>query len=100
MIALLFSLILAQTSLPESCHGFLSPACCCTANCCFVINYGDVEPLPDDQWRIKATGQVVKRTDWSKDGRYWRCACEQRNGAWVVDLKDRTRCLYVPLPLG
>lgn len=67
--------------------------CCVTSDCCYEIKSGAVEPLPEDKWKIKASGQIVPRTDWSPDGRYYRCAC-----GWKSNVEtDHTYCIFVPL---
>jgi hypothetical protein len=71
--------------------------CCVTNNCCFSIKANDAEPLPDDKWKIRATGQVLARTKWSPDGRFWRCACDRVEGKWVVHDKADTRCIFPPM---
>lgn len=74
--------------------------CCVTNDCCFEVKLSDLEPLDGDRWRIKASGQVVQRSGWSPDGRYWRCACDaQADYTWLVHPKANTRCLFVP-PMG
>lgn len=75
------------------------PSHCCVNNrCCFAITAADVRPLSGDRWEVLATGQVVKRTNWSPDGGYWRCACDLVGTDWAVHDKANTRCLFVPLP--
>ena len=58
-----------------------------------------VAPLAFDADLQDASGQVVQRTGWSKDSRFWRCACDQdTSGKWVVHDKAFTRCLFPPAP--
>ena len=71
--------------------------CCVTNECCWEIRSSEVQSLPNDQWRIVASGQVLKRTDWSPDGKYYRCACDSKDGKWVVHPTAFTRCLFVPM---
>lgn len=76
------------------------PATCCVTNdCCWEISEREVTPLPGDQWRIRSTGQVVPRKDWSPDGRFYRCACDYDidNKRWVKHPGAHTRCLFVPM---
>ena len=47
--------------------------------------------------RLVATGQVRKRTDWSPDGKFYRCACDYNEGHWVKHQGAFTRCVFVPL---
>jgi hypothetical protein len=96
-------------------YGAFAPtACCWTNKCCFEIGPDDVEDLGGgvavrDTWgqirtghgyRIKASGQVVLRTDFSPDGKFHRCACDPLgDGRWSIHPKANTRCLFVP-PFG
>ena len=74
--------------------------CCVTNNCCFRIKATEVEPQPGDNWKILATGQVLARTNWSPDGKYWRCACDNINGKWTVHDKANTRCIFPPMSMS
>jgi hypothetical protein len=74
------------------------PATCCVTNdCCWEISEREVRPLADDNWEIVSTGQVRKRTDWSPDGKFYRCACDFGEGKWIKHQGAFTRCLFVPL---
>ena len=76
------------------------PATCCVTNdCCWEISEREVRPLPDDQWEIRSTGQVRRRTGWSPDGKFYRCACDydQTGRHWVRHQGANTRCLFVPM---
>ena len=55
--------------------------------------------LPNDYWRVRATGQVKERANWSPDGKFYRCACDYDNqtGKWNRHDKANTRCVFVPL---
>ena len=68
--------------------------CCVTNNCCFEIKSNEIQSLPDDKWKVLATGQVLARTNWSPDGRTWRCACDPVQGEWVVHKQANTRCIF------
>jgi hypothetical protein len=92
----------AQIVLPDPVtHGWLRTwipvHCCVTNNCCFSVSAADVEPMPEDSWKIRATGQVLGRTNWSPDGRWWRCACDNIDGKWVVHTNANTRCIFPPM---
>lgn len=90
---------IAQTPDEETAwlRSWIPVRCCVTNNCCFAIQAADVEPLASDRWRIRATGQVLARTEWSPDGRWWRCACDWIEGKWVVYEQAHTRCIFPPL---
>lgn len=104
MIWLLALLIQAQIVVPDQqtnawLRTWIPPSCCVTNNCCFQVPSTSVRPLPNDQWQILATGQVLKRTDFSQDGKYWRCACDWDGGQWVVHEKAMTRCIFPPMSM-
>ena len=68
--------------------------CCRSARCCFKINAADLTPISKDKWIVNATQQVRDRTDWSQDGKVWRCACDMIDGKWTVHLMANTRCVF------
>jgi hypothetical protein len=75
------------------------PATCCVTNdCCWEISERELRSLPDDEWEVRSTGQVRKRTAWSPDGKFYRCACDYDNvdKHWVRHQGANTRCLFVP----
>lgn len=75
--------------------------CCWTNGCCRKVTDGALTPLGSSQYRIVASGQVVTRNGWSRDGNNWRCTCDQDgSGKWVVHLKANTRCLFPAAPAG
>jgi hypothetical protein len=76
------------------------PAYCCVTNdCCWEVAEKDLDSLPDDKWQVKATGQVRERTNWSPDGKFYRCACDYDSsaGLWIRHIGANTRCLFVPM---
>jgi hypothetical protein len=76
------------------------PATCCVTNdCCWEVSERELTALPDDQWEVKSTGQVRKRTAWSPDGKFYRCACDYDNvdKHWIKHQGANTRCLFVPM---
>jgi hypothetical protein len=76
------------------------PAYCCVTNdCCWEVAEKDLGSLPDDKWQVKATGQVRERTNWSPDGKFYRCACDYDSsaGLWIRHIGANTRCLFVPM---
>lgn len=76
------------------------PATCCVTNdCCWEISEREVKSLPDDEWEIRSTGQVRKRTAYSPDGKFYRCACDYDNvdKHWVRHQGANTRCIFVPM---
>ena len=77
---------------------WISASCCVTNDCCYDIQAADIRDLGNDYYQIVASGQVLKRTGWSPDGQYWRCACDSIDGKWTVFDKAFTRCLFVPQP--
>lgn len=100
--ALLFWMVAASASEHHSNPWLLSwiPATCCVTNdCCWEISESEVSPLPDDEWLIRSTGQVRKRTGWSPDGKFYRCACDYDEASknWIRHQGANTRCMFVPM---
>lgn len=77
---------------------WIGSECCVTADCCFEVKSNDLHSLPNDYWRVVASGQIVLRKGYSPDGLYYRCACDYDTavGKWVVHPKAHTRCVFVP----
>ena len=76
------------------------PAYCCVTNdCCWEVAERDLAPLSDDKWQVVATGQVRERTNWSPDGKFYRCACDYDSaaGVWIRHIGAHTRCVFVPM---
>ncbi len=76
------------------------PATCCVTNdCCWQVTESELKSLPDDNWEVVSTGQVRKRTDWSPDGKFYRCACDYDVASrhWIRHQGANTRCLFVPM---
>ncbi|HXF88152.1 MAG TPA: hypothetical protein VNK48_07365 [Xanthobacteraceae bacterium] len=73
--------------------------CCVTNDCCRKVHESALILLPGDLVRVAATGQVLPRTGWSRDGQTWRCACDFVDGQWVVHSGANTRCVF-PVPAG
>jgi hypothetical protein len=76
------------------------PATCCVTNdCCWQVTESELKSLPDDNWEVISTGQVRKRTDWSPDGKFYRCACDYDAASrhWIKHQGANTRCLFVPM---
>lgn len=72
---------------------------CVTNDCCWEIRADEVQSVGDDKWLVRATGQIRERTNWSPDGKYYRCACDYDNagGKWVRHDKAHTRCIFTPM---
>lgn len=76
------------------------PATCCVTNdCCWEVSERELKSLPDDNYEVMSTGQVRKRTDWSPDGKYYRCACDYDVASkhWIRHQGANTRCIFVPM---
>ena len=82
----------------DNCEGWISTGCCCSNSCCFVVEPGTVEAVDHEHYRIIASGQIIKRTGWSMNGRFMRCACDQIEGKWTIHPTAFTRCIYPPIP--
>lgn len=78
------------------------PATCCVTNdCCWEISERELRSLPEDQWEVRSTGQVRKRTAYSPDGKFYRCACDYDGASkhWIKHQGANTRCIFVPMRL-
>jgi hypothetical protein len=81
---------------------FVPQSCCYTSHCCWEISERDVVDLGNDQFQIKASGQVVERKGDSPDGGWHRCACDYQanadsfSGRWKISPQANTRCLFTP----
>jgi hypothetical protein len=76
------------------------PATCCVTNqCCWQVQESELRSLPDDNWEVRSTGQVRKRTAYSPDGRFYRCACDYdvSSRQWIRHQGANTRCVFVPM---
>ena len=78
---------------------WIGKECCVTNDCCFPVTSRDLQSLPDDKWKVVASGQIVPRKGFSPDGLFYRCACDFNTsiGKWVVHPTAHTRCVFVPL---
>jgi hypothetical protein len=79
------------------------PATCCVTNdCCWEVSERELRAMPDDEWEVRSTGQVRKRTAFSPDGKFYRCACDYDNvdKHWVRHQGANTRCIFVPMRMG
>jgi len=99
------SLAIAGVALAEEYHSnpsllsWIPATCCVTNDCCWEISERELRPLPEDQWEVRSTGQVRKRTGWSPDGKFYRCACDYDNDTkhWIKHQGANTRCIFVPM---
>lgn len=78
--------------------GNIPHICCCTNNCCEEARAGEFQHIGDDLYRSTETGQSIKRTGWSADGRFVKCACDLVNGKWTKHPKANVRCIFPPMP--
>ena len=78
---------------------WIPSSCCVTNDCCWEVSERELRSLPDDNWEVISTGQVRKRTAWSPDGKFYRCACDHDTtaGRWVRHQGADTRCIFVPM---
>ena len=72
--------------------------CCVTNDCCWEIKENELSSLPNDMWEVRSTKQIKERTDWSPDGKFYRCACDLDGGSnkWIRHQGANTRCLFIP----
>jgi hypothetical protein len=78
---------------------WIPQSCCWTNNCCKKVKSSALVSLSRDDYRVRATGQDIKRTGWSRDGQTWRCTCDNIGGKWIVSVTARTHCIF-PVPTG
>lgn len=105
LVAFLFASTAALAQVTDyarypNCRGWINFTCCCTNEGCREVQEGELEQIGADEYRVVMTGEIVKRTDWSKDGSFIRCASEwsTEQNRWLIGPQYKTRCLYVPLP--
>lgn len=104
LICLLPALLLIGAARADEHHSnpwllsWIPATCCVTNDCCWEIQEREVRSLPGDEWEIKSTGQVRKRTAFSPDGKFYRCACDYDNvdKVWNRHQGAKTRCIFVP----
>lgn len=79
-------------------QSWISSTCCWTNNCCFKVKASALTAIASvpfkDEWRVNITGQVLKRTGWSRDGQTWRCTCDPVGSTWVAHVRANTRCIF------
>ena len=99
----LVALLVAGGAIAEGFHSnpwllsWIPPTCCVTNDCCWEITESEVRPVSGDSWEVLSTGQVLPRSAWSPDGRFYRCACDLAQGKWIKHQGANTRCLFVPM---
>lgn len=77
-----------------SIQSWIPARCCRTNNCCMKVSEDALIALPDNQVRVRTTGQILPRTGWSQDKNTWRCTCDWLDGKWVVHPNANTRCVF------
>ncbi|MBM3530212.1 MAG: hypothetical protein FJX62_19185 [Alphaproteobacteria bacterium] len=105
VIAGLVVLAIAEAAIARDFHSnpwllsWIPATCCVTNDCCWEIGERELTPLPNDAWQVVSTGQIRKRTDWSPDGKFYRCACDYDLASrhWVRHQGANTRCIFVPM---
>lgn len=104
-VAILAIVLLIHAARAEEYHSnpwlksWIPTTCCVTNDCCWEIQERELISLPNDEWEVRSTGQVRKRTGWSPDGKFYRCACDYDNvdKHWVRHQGANTRCLFIPM---
>jgi hypothetical protein len=100
----LYIVATAKIALPQTypnCTEFgfqISGFCCCTNDCCREAEAGEFTHIGNELYRSNVTGQIIRRTGWSPDGRTVKCSCDLQGGKWVKHPKANVRCLFVPMP--
>jgi hypothetical protein len=103
LMVCLYILATAKIALPQeypNCTEFgnIPYTCCCTNDCCREAEAGEFAHIGNELYRSNVTGQIIRRTGWSPDGRTVKCSCDNINGKWVKHPKANVRCLFVPMP--
>lgn len=104
-VAVMSALAIAGVAIAGEYHSnpwllsWIPATCCVTNDCCWEVSERELKPLPDDEWEVRSTGQIRKRTAYSPDGKFYRCACDYDNvdKHWVKHQGANTRCLFVPM---
>jgi hypothetical protein len=100
LVGILFSPVVGQegdAAYQAFYSSFVPQSCCWTNKCCYEIKAEEVVDLGNDEYRVVASGQVVKRKGFSPDGRFHRCSCDYVSpGNWRIWPGADTRCLFVP----
>jgi hypothetical protein len=99
LAVLLFIVSHALADVYPNCRGWINHFCCCTRNGCWEVQRGELEQIDEDTWLVVATGEKAKRTGWSQDGSFIRCASQPDDeGNWLIGPQYKTRCLLPPQP--
>jgi hypothetical protein len=104
LMVCLYIVATAKIALPQTypnCTEFgfqISGFCCCTNDCCREAEAGEFTHIGNELYRSNVTGQIIRRTGWSPDGRTVKCSCDLQGGKWVKHPKANVRCLFVPMP--
>jgi len=102
-IAFVLTLFIGGAAIAEGYHSnpwlltWIPPTCCVTNDCCWEVSERELRPMQGDRWEVLSTGQVLPRSAWSPDGKFYRCACDLAEGKWIKHQGANTRCLFVPL---
>lgn len=75
---------------------WIPQVCCRTNNCCRKVHESALIALPNNQVKVRTTGQVLPRTGWSQDKNTWRCTCDWNPDTqhWDVHPGANTRCVF------
>lgn len=108
LLLLAFVVAAAAQEIPDlsrypNCRGWISGRCCCTQGACREVTEDEVKQIGENLYLVIPTGERIPRTDWSKDGRFIRCAYKPGShgqgpgGGWLIGPEYPTSCLY-PIP--
>ena len=81
------------------CAGWIPHQCSCTSHSCYEARPGEVIDLGNGSFRVTRTGEIVPRTDWSKDGRFMLCAYQRDSdlSRWATGPGNPIKCIF-PVP--
>ena len=82
------------------CSGWIPHQCSCTSHSCYEASPGEVIDLGDGSFRVTATGEIINRTDWSRDGRFMLCAYQRDINLqrWATGPGNPIKCIFPPQP--
>lgn len=82
------------------CFGWIPHQCSCTSHSCYVARPGEVVDLGNGNFRVARTGEIIPRTDWSKDGRFMLCAYRRDSelNRWATGPGEPIKCVFPPIP--
>lgn len=81
------------------CRGWIDTQCSCSHRACWEAGPDEFEDLNDGRWRERSSGQVIRQTDWSRDGVFIACAWKRGDGdvLYRVGKGNPLSCVFPPV---